>query len=161
MECCTSSKLPGPKQYSLKNRTTGSANLVGQELAPYWEEARFAGASFQEIRDGVLLFVDPCSACDQIFSTALQVREQFPVVLAVDHLPSAELDSYLAYFEVGDLPVMYETVELRRVLPVDYWPTVVLVRDGRVVAAGDGSATVSQILIEAQRDWGLPHKPFQ
>ena len=82
-------------------------------------------------------------------------------MLAVDHPPSAELDSYLAYFGAGDLPVMHETVELRRALPVDYWPTAVLVRDGRVTAAGDGSAKVNQILTEALRDSGLSHIPFQ
>ncbi len=139
----------------------GLRQLVGQDLAPYWGDET-AGVSFQEVRDGVLLFVDPsCSACDQVFSTALQVREQFPVMLAVDHPPTAELESYRAYFGAGDLPVMHETVELRRALPVDYWPTAVLVRDGRVTAAGDGSAKVNQILTEALRDSGLSHIPFQ
>ena len=155
-------KPPSVKEIKFQEQDDGLSHLVGRDLAPYWEEARIIGASFQEIRDGVLLFIDPsCSACDKVYPTALQVREQFPVVLAVDHPPSAELDSYLNYFGGGNLPVLHETMELRRVLPVDYWPTAVLVRDGLVVAAGDGSAAVSQILTEALRDSGYFRRPFQ
>ena len=154
-------KKPPVQEIKFKEQDDGLSHLVGKDLAPYWQEAT-AGVDFREVRDGVLLFVDPsCSACDQVYSTALQVREKFPVMLAVDHPPSAELDSYLAYFEAGDLPVLYETMELRRVLPVDYWPSAIQVRGGRVVAAGDGSATVSQLLIEALDDSSLSHQPLQ
>ncbi len=153
-------KKPPVQEMKFQEQDDGLSHLVGKDLAPYWEEAT-AGSDFREFRDGVLLFVDPsCSACDQVYSTALQVREKFPVMLAVDHPPSAELDSYLAYFEAGDLPVLYETMELRRVLPVDYWPSAILVRGGRAVAAGDGSVAVDQILTQARHDSGLSHIPF-
>jgi hypothetical protein len=91
-------EAPLVEKWSLENQTTGFANW----WARIWLRTggdETAGVSFQEVRDGVLLFVDPsCSACDQVFSTALQVREQFPVMLAVDHPPTAELESYGAYF---------------------------------------------------------------
>lgn len=152
-------KPPSVQEIKFQEPDDGLSHLLGRDFAPYWEEARTADASFQEICDGVLLFVDPsCSACDRIFPTALQVREQFPVVLAVDRLPSAELDSYLAYFGAGDLPVMYDTVKLRRVLPVDYWPTAIVVRKGSVVWAGNGSASIDKILTEVRHDSGGFHE---
>ncbi len=155
-------KKPPLQEIMFQEQDDGLSHLVGKDLAPYWGETRTADPSFQGIRDGVLLFVDPaCDACDPVYPVALQVQEELPVFLAVDHPPSADLDNYLAYFGAGDLPVLHETLELRRGLPVDYWPTAVLVRDGRVAAAGNGRVTVSHILTEALQDSGRSHEPLK
>ena len=153
---------PSEKRIKFQEPKDGLNHLVGRDLAPYWEKAGTAGENLQEIRDGILLFVDPsCGACDQVFAAALQVREHFPVILAVDQSPSIEIESYFAYFGAGALPVLHETRELRRILPVDYWPTAILVRDGRVAVAVDGSAMVTKALTETLQDSGFSRKPFQ
>ncbi len=121
--------------------------LIGKDITPYFEGSRLP------CRDCTLLFIDPeCAACEPVYALLPQRKES--VFLAVDHPQSEDLDNYFVAFGINDFPVLYETMELRRDLPINYWPTAISLRGGRVTNAGNGSATVKGILTDTAPSLG-------